>query len=127
MYKVIIADDEPRAIEVLEKLLGNFAGYTVIKTIRDESEILPSVIALEPDLLFLDINLGQTTGMDVARELNMLGRPLQIIFITAYNQYALEAFDCKACDYLLKPVSLARLSQALKHFEEHYHVNVPIE
>ena len=122
-YNVVIADDEQKAIDLLSDLLGSFPDYHIVDRITDGSQLLASVEQHRPDLVLLDINMGDHNGIvlanEIAREHN-----IEIIFITAYAQYAIDAFEFKACDYLVKPISLSRLSKALKHFEEHYQVNL---
>ena len=118
MYKVIIAVDEIRAIEVMSKLMKSFPNYHVVKAVSDACSIIPAVIEYQPDLLLLDINLGQKSGIDIANDINSINNKVQIIFVTAHYKFAMDAFECMACDYLLKPVSLLRLSKALSHFED---------
>ena len=122
MYKVLIADDELLAIELITAMLNMFPEYEVVASITDASKVLPVIIRDQPDLLLLDINLGSQNGINLAKEIKSLNNDLQIIFITAHAQYAADAFDCNACDYLLKPVSLVRLSKALNRFKEYHEV-----
>lgn len=124
MYKVIIADDEDCAIEALEQLLVYFSNYSIIKTITDPSEIIPAIVELQPDLVLLDICMNKLSGIEVMKEVKALAIPLQIIFVTAYPEYAVEAFECNACDFLIKPVTMPRLSKALSHFERHNKTNM---
>ncbi len=118
-YKVVIADDELKAITILNELLKSFKDYEVVDLVRDCNQIIQSVIEKMPDLLLMDINFGEKTGIELAKEIRSINPSVEIIFVTAYPDYAMDAFNCKACDYLVKPVSLSRLSKALKHFEEH--------
>ena len=118
-YKVLIADDEESSIVILAELIKSFHNYLVVEKIKDPSLLIRSTIENKPDLLLLDINFGEKYGIDIAKEVKSINNDIEIIFVTAYKDFALDAFNCKACDYLLKPVSITRLSNALKHFEEH--------
>ncbi|MCU4162892.1 LytR/AlgR family response regulator transcription factor [Carboxylicivirga caseinilyticus] len=127
MYKVIIADDEQHAINLMVELLKSFPTYTVVDKVTNSIKLLPSILKNKPDLVLLDINFGKDNGIDLAKEINQLELNTEIIFATAYAEHALDAFDCKACDYLMKPISISRFSKALKHFEEHKHTDINIE
>ncbi|PWD98779.1 LytR/AlgR family response regulator transcription factor [Marinilabilia rubra] len=120
MYKVIIADDEIGAIDLIEELLKPFKEYEVIAKIDNAANIIPKAIELKPDLLLLDINMGSFNGVDIHQEILATHLNAQVIFCTAHTEFAIDAFNCQACDYLLKPISLSRLSQALDHFKEHF-------
>lgn len=120
MYKVIIADDEPCDIMLILQLLKKFHNFKAVQTVTNAVDILTTIAEHQPDLLLLDIHIGETNGINLTEEIRSINSQLQIIFITGYTEYACEAYDHQACDYLIKPVSLSRLSKALKHFEEHY-------
>jgi len=123
MYKVIIADDEPCDILFMGQLLKKFPNFKAVQSVTNASELLSSIIDHQPDLLLLDIHIGEVNGINLAEEIRSIHSQLQIIFITADAQFAVDAYDHQACDYLLKPVSLSRLSKALRHFEEHYTIH----
>jgi len=123
MYKMIIADDEPCEILFIGQLLKKFPLFKVVQTVTNAGELLLSTIEYKPDLLLLDIHFGETNGFNLLEEIRSIHSQLQIIFITVDAQYAVDAFNHQACDYLLKPVSLSRLSKALRHFEEHYTIH----
>ena len=109
-YKAYIIDDETLARYTLKRKLENFPEIELI----GESNCIPDAIndikKLKPDVIFLDIQLNEGTGFDL---LNMLEFQGKVIFITAYNEYALRAFEINALDYLLKPVSTNRLRNAI--------------
>ncbi|MBL8212620.1 MAG: response regulator transcription factor [Bryobacterales bacterium] len=110
--RVLIADDEPFARDRLRQLLLAHPEFELIAEAGDGAETLRLTASLKPDLLFLDIQMGGTSGLDVAACLP-LPRPA-IIFCTAYEQHAVDAFELQVVDYLLKPVSRARLAQSLQ-------------
>ena len=110
--RALIAEDEPLARRRLERLLRRRDDVEVAGAARDGDEALALIAALAPDLLFLDIQMPGLGGFDVLRELGGAGRPF-VIFTTAFDQYALRAFEVHALDYLLKPFDEARLDAAL--------------
>jgi two-component system LytT family response regulator len=106
-----IVDDEPLAIQTLKRQLASFPDIQIIgeaeRMVKAEREITD----LGPDLLFLDIQLAEGTGFDLLNRMNYKGR---VLFVTAFDQYAFRAFEINALDYLLKPVSVERLQQAIE-------------
>jgi two-component system response regulator AlgR len=113
--KVLIADDELPARERLQRLLTELSGFAVGATCATGVEALDLTAKLKPDIALLDIRLPGMTGLEVARHLSVLERPPAVIFTTAYEQYAVEAFEARAVGYLLKPVRRERLEAALEH------------
>lgn len=110
--KILIADDEPVARQVLSELLAEFAGVELAGEAGSGREVLEMSAALEPDVLLLDLQMPGMDGLSVARALRASLLPL-VIFVTAYEQHALAAFEAGAVDYLLKPVRRERLQAAL--------------
>ncbi len=110
--RVLIADDEPFARDRLRQLLLAHPTFELIAEAESAAEAIRLASSLQPGLLFLDIQMPGTSGLDVAACLPH-PRPA-IIFCTAYEQHAVDAFELQAVDYLLKPVSRARLAQALQ-------------
>ena len=115
MIRVLIVDDEAPARARLKQLLATTSGVEVIGEAASGTQAMEASVELKPDLLLLDIEMPGATGMDVAASLPH-PRPA-IIFCTAFNQYAVDAFELNAVDYLLKPVSRARLAQALQRVQ----------
>jgi two-component system LytT family response regulator len=110
--KAIIVDDEPPARRNLRALLKGDPEIELVKECGNGSEAVSSIRALEPDLVFLDVQMPEMDGFEALEQLS--GQPLPvIIFVTAYDQYALRAFEVSALDYLLKPFSDARFHKAL--------------
>ncbi|MGN6738695.1 LytR/AlgR family response regulator transcription factor [Dyella sp.] len=111
--RVLIADDEPLARMRLAALLGECEGVQVVGSVGDGEAALAAVAELAPDVLLLDINMPGLDGTALARRLGARARP-QVVFCTAYENHAIEAFELGAVDYLLKPVRLDRLREALQ-------------
>jgi two-component system, LytTR family, response regulator len=109
----IIVDDEPVAREILESHLGKIDTVQVVASCRSAVEAF-RVINSEPvDLIFLDINMPEISGLSFAKTMT---KKIKIIFTTAYREYAVDGFDLQAVDYLLKPISFERLLQAINKF-----------
>src|SRR3954469_9967224 len=111
--KVLIADDEPLAAERLQLLLARCEGIDLVGTATDGESTVRMSEALEPDLLLLDIAMPGLDGIEVARSLAQRQPTPAVIFITAFDQFAVAAFEVEAVDYLMKPVEPARLQRAL--------------
>jgi two-component system LytT family response regulator/two-component system response regulator LytT len=109
----MVVDDEQLAREELCFLLGQVGDVDIIGQASDGVTALRLVGELKPDLLFLDVQMPGLTGFEVARRLLGTGLLPQLIFVTAFDQYAIDAFSVDAVDYLLKPVDADRLEQAL--------------
>jgi two-component system LytT family response regulator/two-component system response regulator LytT len=112
--KTIVVDDEQLARDELGYLLGQVGGVEVIAQAGNGVEALETIDRLQPDLVFLDVQMPGLTGFEVARRLLDTGPTSHIIFVTAYDQHAIEAFEVNAVDYLLKPVDPSRLEIALQ-------------
>lgn len=110
MHKAIIIDDERLARNELKKLLLEFPEVEVIGEAANASEGIEKIESLSPDLIFLDIQMPGKTGFDMLCELE---KAPHVIFTTAYDEYALKAFEVNALDYLMKPVEPKRLADAL--------------
>lgn len=108
--KVVIVDDEPLARENLRDLLSAFPQLAVVGEAGGVDEAVRIIAASEAEAVFLDIQMPGGSGFDL---LPLLRRPIQIIFVTAYDRYAIRAFDINAVDYLLKPIERPRLTEAV--------------
>lgn len=116
--RTLIVDDEPLAIERLQILTGQQEGISLVGTASDGASALRMVDALAPDLVLCDIAMPDLNGLEVAAALDSLENPPAVIFVTAFDRYAVAAFDVAAVDYLLKPVSPERLGRALSRVRE---------
>lgn len=114
MIRVLIADDEPLARERVATLLQNENDIQVLGECRNGPEALEMIRSLRPDLVFLDIQMPGCSGLEVLEKLNMDEMP-EIVFISAYDQYTLQAFTAHAIDYLLKPFANERFRQMLAY------------
>lgn len=113
--KAIIIDDERLARSELRKLLQDFPEIEVIDEAANAEEGLQKIDTLQPDLVFLDIQMPGKTGFDLLSELD---KAPHVIFTTAYDEYALKAFEVNALDYLLKPVEPKRLADAIQKLHQ---------
>jgi len=109
--KALVVDDEPLARRELRRLLAAFPTVQVIGEAGNIDEARAAIESLAPDVVFLDIQMPGGTGFDL---LSQLDRVPRIVFTTAYDQYAVKAFDVNALDYLLKPIEPERLAMALQ-------------
>jgi len=111
--KVVVADDEPLARERIRTLLENHPGYAIAAECATGPETVDAIIEHAPALLFLDIKMPVLNGIEVLDALDEVQRPPAIVFVTAFDAYAVKAFDVSAADYLLKPFDRERFDQAL--------------
>lgn len=115
--RVIIADDERPAREFLKSLLREFETVELIGEAANGSDAVDLIRSARPDLAILDLNMPEVSGLDAVRTLRKDQMPL-VAFVTAHDEYAVEAFELNAVDYLLKPVEKARLGETLQRAAE---------
>ncbi|MEN1727413.1 MAG: LytTR family DNA-binding domain-containing protein [Pseudomonadota bacterium] len=118
ILRILIVDDEAPARDRLARLLAQCENVELIGQCESPSELLARCRELQPNLLLLDVEMPQTDGLSLAREVGELHAPPAIVFVTAFEQYAVEAFDVRAADYLVKPVRLERLEAALNRVRD---------
>jgi two-component system LytT family response regulator len=111
--RAVIADDEPRARQFLDRLLSEQPEIEVVGEAKGGAEALALVARLAPDVVFLDIQMPDLSGLEVARHLTGADAPV-VVFVTAYDRHAVEAFEVAAIDYLLKPIRRERLAEAVR-------------
>jgi DNA-binding LytR/AlgR family response regulator len=109
----IIVDDEPVAREILESHLQKVDAVNVIATCKNAIEAFNQINSNQIDLIFLDINMPEISGLSFAKSIN---KNIKVIFTTAYREYAIDGFNLQAVDYLLKPISFERLLQAVNKY-----------
>jgi two-component system LytT family response regulator len=109
--RTLVVDDEELARKVLRELLSAHDEIEIVAECKNGLEAVKAVSEHKPDLLFLDVQMPKLTGFDV---LELIGTDLSVIFVTAYDEYAMKAFEVHAVDYLLKPVGKERLAAALQ-------------
>lgn len=112
MLRAIIVDDEELARQVLREQISDAGGVEIVAECANGFEAVKSIAEIKPDLLFLDIQMPKLDGFEVLELID--DRTASVIFVTAYDQYALKAFDAHAVDYLLKPFAADRLKKALE-------------
>jgi two-component system LytT family response regulator len=112
-WKVLIVDDEPAARRGVRQLLAAFPEFAVAGECRNGAEALAALDASAPDVVFLDIQMPGIDGFEVIRR-RTLERMPEVVFLTAFDQFALRAFEAEAIDYLVKPVSEARFAATMK-------------
>ena len=123
-WRALIADDEPAARRGVRQLLGAFPEFAVAGECRNGAEVLASVDTLKPDVIFLDIQMPGLDGFEVIRRRTPERMPA-VIFLTAYDQFAVKAFEAQALDYLVKPVSEARFAATMKRLLRHLRAAAP--
>jgi len=114
----IIADDEPLARRGIRQLLEAHADITVVAETKNGRETVKALRELRPELVFLDVQMPELDGFGVLREIGSRHMPA-VIFVTAYDEFAVRAFDAHALDYLVKPLEEARFSEALQRMRDH--------
>lgn len=115
MTRALIADDELHLARYLqEQLLALWPGLEIVALARNGLEAARQIEALQPDVAFLDIQMPGLTGLEVAQGIE---GPTRVVFVTAYDEYAVQAFDQAALDYVLKPIKTERLAQAVKRVQ----------
>ncbi len=115
--RTLIADDEPLAVERLQLLCADLPGIELVGTAADGHAALRLAHALRPDLILCDIAMPGLDGIGVARALAGADHAPAVVFVTAFDAFAVSAFDVAAVDYLLKPIALERLAQAIERVQ----------
>lgn len=120
MIKVLLIDDEPLAREVLKEYLSVFAGIEIVAECNDGFEGYKMIAQHQPDLIFLDVQMPKINGFEM---LELCDHPPAVIFTTAFDEYAIKAFEANAIDYLLKPISKDRFEKALNKWLQNRHLH----
>jgi two-component system, LytTR family, response regulator len=122
--RVIIVDDEDLARGLVREFLGSHADVEIVAECANGFDAVKAITELDPDLVFLDIQMPKLNGFEVVE---LAGRKTDYIFVTAYDQYALKAFEVHAVDYLLKPYSQQRFDEALAHARHRLRAGLGVE
>lgn len=128
--QTLLVDDEPLAIAEFQSMLAKYADIEIIGTAENAADALEKIESLQPQLLFLDIHMPGKSGFDLLEELDY--SPM-VIFVTAYDEYAIKAFEFNALDYLLKPINTKRLEEAIEKIRKQFNaeavknLKVPID
>jgi two-component system LytT family response regulator len=112
-WRVLVADDEPAARRGVRQLLAPFPDFLVVGESRHGEDVLAALDTLRPDVVFLDVQMPGVDGFEVIRRRTPERMPL-VVFLTAYDEFAIRAFEAQALDYLVKPVSEARFAETMK-------------
>ena len=123
-WKVLIADDEPAARRGVRQMLAAFPEFAVAGECRNGGEVLAALDASRPDVVFLDIQMPGIDGFEVIRRRTPERMPA-VVFLTAYDQFAIRAFEAQALDYLVKPVSSARFAATMKRLTRQFRAAPP--
>ncbi|MBD2848634.1 response regulator [Paenibacillus sp. IB182496] len=111
--RILLIDDEATMLMIMKRMLADIEGAEVVGSFQNPEEALRQAPQIAADLVFIDIQIGQDNGLDVARKLRSSYGELEIVFLTSHKHYALESFDIYPLDYMVKPVSHARLAQTI--------------
>jgi two-component system, LytTR family, response regulator LytT len=118
--RTVIADDELYSRDELKHLLGSFPAIQIIGEAETGEAAVMKALQLQPDVVFLDVEMPKMNGMEAAKALHELKKVPLIVFATAYPQFAAEAFRYEAVDYLLKPYDECQLSETVQRIEKHF-------
>lgn len=116
--KTILIDDEPMALEVLANMLSPYEDIDIIGRYTNPTQALEKIKVSQVDIIFLDIEMGDVNGLELAQVFMEKDPQVEIVFVTAYSQYAVDAFELNALDYLLKPIQEKRLFKAIERLRE---------
>jgi two-component system LytT family response regulator len=123
IIKTIIADDEPKARNNLLRLLSSHPEFNVVRACSDGQQTLHAIREHNPDLVFLDIQMPELSGFELLNKLNEEELP-RIVFVTAYDEFALQAFEVHAIDYLMKPFDSGRFQKSLERVKKSLRASV---
>lgn len=118
MLKAVIVDDEILAIHLLEAMLMESNSVDVIGKFLNPLDAYTNILKLKPDILFLDIEMAEMSGIEFASKIEEPAHLMDIVFVTAYEHYALEAFNVQAVDYILKPIDKERLIKTIDRIRQ---------
>lgn len=111
MFKAVIVEDEKPILDLMKYVIGQNPHYTILGAFSNPTEALAHLPHLQPDIVFLDVEMPRMNGLELARKVNEIMEQTKIVFTTAYKQYALDAFQVYAFDYILKPVTPASIDR----------------
>lgn len=125
--RVMLVDDEYIALEVLSKALSNYNDIKIVGSYTDPLLAISEIKSLQPDVVFLDIEMGKHNGLEMTGMFMSEKDSIEIVFVTAHSQYAVDAFELNALDYLLKPIQEKRLDKTIKRLKERiYELNIDL-
>jgi two-component SAPR family response regulator len=112
--RALLVDDEPLAVRWLQKKLKEVADWQQLAICTEAGEALRTAEAMQPDVIFLDISMPERSGLEIARDMEEVCPNAAIVFVTAFDEHALAAFEANAIDYVLKPVETKRLARTIQ-------------
>ncbi len=118
LTRAFLVDDEPLALLYLESVLKELMEVTIAGTFTSPVEAIQALSSCRPDVIFLDIDMPEMNGLQAAEKIHEICPDMEIIFVTAYNQYAVDAFELSALDYVLKPLQRRRLEKTVERLEK---------
>ncbi|BAU26311.1 response regulator receiver and SARP domain protein [Aneurinibacillus soli] len=127
MFQVVIVEDEKPILDLMRYVLERNPNYTITGAFTNPVEALQRLPELRPDVVFLDVEMPKMNGLELAQRINVMSENIQIIFTTAYKQYALDAFDVCALDYILKPVMPAAIERVTNRLLKQHRLSTPGE
>src|SRR5690625_3109696 len=119
--KVILVDDEQLALDLLERKIEEIGNVTVVGKYANPIEGKEKIVQQVVDVVFLDINLPEINGMELAEQILEKKPEVTIVFVTAYDKYAVQAFELNAIDFLVKPVKIERLEKTIERIKANAH------
>jgi two-component system LytT family response regulator len=123
-WKALVADDEPAARRGVRQMLAAFPAFAIVGECRDGAEVLAALDTLRPDVVFLDVQMPGIDGFEVIRRRSAERMPA-VVFLTAFDQFAIRAFEAQALDYLVKPVSESRFAATMNRLTRQLRVPAP--
>ena len=118
MFRTVLVDDEELALNELRFLLRKIGNIKIINSYTNPLTALEQLKNDKPNLVFLDIDMPEVSGFSLAQEILSIKKNINVVFVTAYNDYAVKAFEINAVDYILKPVSFDRLKLCIDRIQE---------
>ena len=113
-FKVLLADDHQDSLEVVEAFIREHPNFEVIATCNDGEELVSKIAIFKPDIVITDVKMPKLNGVEAIKKAMQFHEKLKVIFVTGYDEFAVEAFNLEAVDYIVKPVELTRLYAALE-------------
>ncbi len=123
--RIVVADDEPSTAKYLKNVIDEIQGANVVKVVNNGKDAIRCVDEYKPDAVFLDINMPDMSGVDVARYLKRKYPDISIVFVSGYSEYALEAYELSACDYIMKPFKGERIQKTIHRLKEKELATIP--
>lgn len=114
LIKTVLADDHPDSLEIIETLVGRHSSFQIVAKCMDGEELIDQVIKYKPDLVITDIKMPKLNGMEALKRCRQFDSKVNFIFVTGFDDYAVEAFNVSAIDYIVKPINMERFYAALE-------------